>query len=373
MGQRAGGLLGAARGVTSMEMQDWAIVVGITAYPGLGELGGPERDARDFYDWVTSERGGAIDPDSGRATLIISSDCQPAPPYESFLVAKPTMEQVNDAFLKLYVRAEENQKAGHRRRVGRRLYMYFAGHGFEPEIQVVLLTANAAQGIWNHHVSGTGWAEWFYTAGYFQEVLLFMDCCRDIRPIISANPVLIQPTTGGNDEKRRFYAYATDLGKKSWERKMADGLVHGVFSTTLMKGLRGGACDSRTGEITSRSLQGYLMNNMKYFFDEKERADPQIRKQPRVPEYEPDFIIARLDEIPKYPVTVSLPPELQNRELMLVSGAGQNLRIERLRSEGPTLSLELAKDVYAVVPDGQFGGQPKELEVRGIGPEDVSL
>jgi uncharacterized caspase-like protein len=35
-----------------MACNDYALVVGISKYPALGDLSGPENDARDFRDWL---------------------------------------------------------------------------------------------------------------------------------------------------------------------------------------------------------------------------------------------------------------------------------------------------------------------------------
>jgi hypothetical protein len=52
--------------------------------------------------------------------------------------------------------------------VGRRLYLYFAGHGFAPtDTETALLMANATRTRGGHHIPGRSYAEWFYRAGYF--------------------------------------------------------------------------------------------------------------------------------------------------------------------------------------------------------------
>ncbi len=35
-----------------MAVDDRGIVVGISQYPGIAELKGPEHDAQEFYDWL---------------------------------------------------------------------------------------------------------------------------------------------------------------------------------------------------------------------------------------------------------------------------------------------------------------------------------
>ena len=357
-------------------MEDWALVVGITAYPGISALSGPERDAVDFYNWVTAAKpeGGGVDPDpnTGRAKLIITSTCIPPPPYQLFLEAKPTMERINEVFEGMYALAQKNNAAGKGRQIGRRLYLYFAGHGLEPKDEVALLMANATEGIWNNHISGTGWANWLYKAGLFEEILLFMDCCRDYFPSVAPNPVFPELLAGNNMEKKRFYAFATAWGKKSWEREMEDKQVHGVFTTTLMKGLRGAACDRFTGQITTTSLRGYLKDTMQFFFTEQDRKNPAIRKDPTLPDFgDPDFTIAKVTQIPSYQITVKLPSEFQNQDLQLIYGSGLQMQIIDLKTASTTLPLTLSRGSYTLRIKGA-GGIAKGFDVRGIGPEDVT-
>ena len=79
-----------------------------------------------------------------------------------------------------------------RGRLGRRLYIYMAGHGIAPgENQTALLMANAnydkrRYGT-GYHVIGEYVAGWVADAHYFDEILLFMDCCREIQAVPAPN------------------------------------------------------------------------------------------------------------------------------------------------------------------------------------------
>ena len=54
-----------------MSKQDHAVVVGITNYPSLSQLKGPENDAKAFRDWLVDKDGGAIP--KGNVSCILSS------------------------------------------------------------------------------------------------------------------------------------------------------------------------------------------------------------------------------------------------------------------------------------------------------------
>src|SRR5262245_20513430 len=102
-----------------MPPKDHAIVVGIRRCPALGDLNGPENDARDFEQWLLDPAGGDVPPANVRR--ILSSDFAPnANPLDD----KPTTAELESAFDALYDRGDQNGG-----KTGRRLYVYLAGHG----------------------------------------------------------------------------------------------------------------------------------------------------------------------------------------------------------------------------------------------------
>src|SRR5687767_3114828 len=104
-----------------MAVDDSGIVVGINTYPDISPLRGPEQDAEEFFNWLISPSGGDVPID--RVNKIVSSDFQPAPPAAP--VRQPTQE-VAQAFDRLQA---ESFRPGYPKRLGRRLYVYAAGHG----------------------------------------------------------------------------------------------------------------------------------------------------------------------------------------------------------------------------------------------------
>ena len=274
-----------------MGQDDWAIVVGIWTYPDLGNLTGPQNDAKAFADWVRSPAGGGVPENQVR--LILSSDFAPA---DSASRAEPTPGHVEALFDELDDIAQRNKDRMEGLRVGRRLYLYMAGHGCAPILdESVLLMANATRRRAGYHIPGKPWANWFYRAGYFDEILLFMDCCRENYPQAPLNvPSYIDVTApDAVDRGRRFFAFGTKWSRLARERPMDDGTVRGVFTVALLEGLKGAAAEP-DGRVTASSLSGYLQTNMKTFLTEIDRADPGIPKAPDVqvlPDIDDDFVI----------------------------------------------------------------------------------
>lgn len=253
-----------------MAADDYAVVVGISYYPDedLGELKGPENDARCFYEWLIDPQGGAIPPQ--QATCILSSE------YERVVQrrgARPIAQDINDAFEHLIEQGDNNGG-----KAGRRLYIFLAGHGFSPVLEeAALLMANAGTGYMGYHIPGRRYALWFIAAALFDEVILLMDCCRDDYPFVPVSPPPWEERHSEAAYKvRHLYGFATDWSRKSRERTIPDvGEVRGLFTWSLLKGLKGDARDEQ-GCITGLGLKKYIHNFMPTLISSDEYQRPNF-------------------------------------------------------------------------------------------------
>ncbi|HEV2758678.1 MAG TPA: caspase family protein [Acidimicrobiales bacterium] len=231
-----------------MATDDRAVVVGITRYPALGDLEGPENDAQAFVEWLRSPQGGDV-PEKNVALVLSSGYDASNDPKR----AEPTVVAVDRAFDELVELADE--RGG---KAGRRLYVFMAGHGFAPDMRTAaLLMANAAKGRTGYHVPGLLYADWFRQSGTFDEVVLFMDCCRERYPRAPLRPPPYD-LLSATKPSRYFYGLATEWSRAARERPSGDK-VRGLFSEALVAGLSGKARDER-GAITGASLIKYLHN-----------------------------------------------------------------------------------------------------------------
>jgi hypothetical protein len=345
---------------------DWAIVAGVAHYPELGNLDGPENDAIAFHEWVVKTAG--VPP--AQAKRILSSDFQPLP--KTALEAKPTCERLEEQFDALCSVAEENARNGLGERVGRRLYLYLAGHGCTPNgDEAALLMANATSRR-EYHVPGRPYANWFLRAGYFDEVVLFMDCCRERYPQapIRVLPYVDLTDPSSVDRAKVLYGFATRWSRLSREKKMADGKVRGVFSTALIAGLNGAAADEQ-GEITARSLADYLYNNMKKLLTQEELQDDDIPKEPElVFDNSPNarFVLTKVAP-PRFPVRIHLPDTEMGKQVIVLDSRFGTAAEGQLR--GKDWETSLGRGLYmAQVRDT---GRMKPFEVTGLGAVDVQL
>jgi hypothetical protein len=234
-----------------MAGDDHAVVVGIADYPKLDPLNGPENDARDFASWLEDPNGGAVPP--GNIDLILSSDpvapgMAPSP--------HPTMDKLDEAFERLIQASDQSG------RCGRRLYVYLAGHGCAPTIsEVGLLSATASPLRIGDYLAGRMYADWFRQAAFFDEVVWFMDCCRENYPRI---PIRLPPWASitSTHQSKYLYGYATQHTQPSREGlDPATGQIRGLFTLALLAGLRDADRDAK-GRLTSTALTGFVYNFM---------------------------------------------------------------------------------------------------------------
>lgn len=258
--------------------RDYAIVVGISQYPHLTSLLGPERDADDFYVWLKATDGGDVP--APNITRIVSSAFKDDPAYEN---GTPTAELIETAFWNL---VSKGRKEGGR--LGRRLYIYFSGHGISPERSyddAALLTANARSGL-GYHIMGGMYANAIKMEGFFEEVLLFMDCCRDAQLTLSIRP---PPWTWSDTQRgslaRSCYAYATRYGLKAREKPfLGDQLVdpgtpgaewRGVFTVALLEALKGHKVNA-AGEVTTETVREHVENRLLHLLTDDEYVPPKF-------------------------------------------------------------------------------------------------
>jgi len=243
---------------------DEAIVVGIGRYErfsadgtGPNNLDGAVADAEAVADWLVNVAG-------ARVRLITSAGTQtitPAPPGRAAgdVWASPTQRpadgDVRSAF-RSFLEADGN-------RVARRLYVYMAGHGFMPTPASRCLVLADALGIKDvPNFTATAWIDWLAMQYYFDELVLWMDCCAiqtfDYDPML---PTMQKVNSRGQgDMAKVFTAFAARGAKTSYEGRVGpNGEVRGLFTCALLRGLRGAAA-TPTGDVTSESLRSYLLN-----------------------------------------------------------------------------------------------------------------
>jgi len=318
---------------------DWAIVVGIQSYPEMPPLEGPENDAQDFYDWLIDEKGGAVPPK--QVKLIITPEDKV--PFKDSENAVPNFDQIEKAAYQLVTLAGKKPlKDGHKY-IGRRLYLYFAGHGFAPrEEQTALIMANATKiriGA-GYHWLGQRNAEWFYQAGYFDEVVLLMDCCRNYGGPEVSWPWAADTAPDFQQRVKRFYAFATGWTLDARGQRDNAGKVHGIFTQALLDGLRKNGNAPNSDVVTTDSLSVYI--------------------QSRLPDLQPsDFRVDSFEvgkvsgQVGGFPVTIIVPPQAVGKNIEVITYInGTPSVVRKAVAPSPGWLINLQKGFYqAQVPE----------------------
>lgn len=339
-----------------MAANDRAIVVGVKDYPSLGNLDGPENDAKDFEKWLIDKKGGDVPPENVKR--ILSSDfAVTANPLD----AEPTTVRLERRFDELYDLGHNNGG-----KAGRRLYIYLAGHGFAPSLEdAALLMANAARGKSGHHISGRTYANWFRQSAFFDEVVLFMDCCREHSARAGVRPSPYDPLAAGVPA-HHLYGFATEWSRASRERPIgAGGQIQGLFTVALLAGLRGSAPRNAAGQVTAETLVNFVHSYL-----------PQLTAEQGVERQDPEFDYYKPD-----PIVFSSAPPVRFHLRVTLSAADAGKAVELLDGAFQPVAGNKASPVLWEwdVPPGMYkvsvqGGPSKVLELIGEGgPVDATI
>jgi hypothetical protein len=328
-----------------MAADDFAIVVGIAKYPDFGESPGqardllaPDDDAADVVKWLTEPDGGNLPVDHVR--VVRTSVVPPGANGGSW----PSREGVLQEFDRLEQLSQTNSAAGRGSRVGRRLYVYAGGHGFARKRKEGALFAANATRVRRHHVFTSGWLEWFANAGYFDEAVLWMDTCMWPDSTTPLETVGYRTITA-MQTARLFSAYAARFPLQAVERSIDGGPVRAVFTHTLLEGLRGGAADPVTHEVTTARLRGYLTNHMRNHLPPEDLQDPLVSKEPDFG-FDDDMVLCRLPVLSKTEVTLrGFPGASEGQAVSIVGGAPPG-EIARTSVLGGVANVSLAPGLY---------------------------
>jgi uncharacterized caspase-like protein len=353
--------------------EDYAIIVGINVYhvPALPSLHAPEIDALRFRNWLISPMGGKVAMD--KTKLIISSDPRyPASDPNDPSTWQPALGALNLAFRKYSDLAFVNELNKGKSRVGRRLYIFLAGHGITPAKaatpdldEAALLTASASLQAPGEHLLGYAWANWFRNAAAFDDIFLFMDCCRELKNNVTPIPPIAGTLVSKDrDSVRFFYAAGTELDSQSWEQDFGSPPQrHGVFSYALMEALENEAISDSEGQLTGVRLAEYLNDRV-----------PKLREDQRPKlEFHPLknlILVQRRDFKPN--LRVIFDRSCFGQDIQLYSGDDVTTPLTTHRADGNPWCLQLKRKLYKLSTPNC---EPKlfELDVSLKEPTDVKF
>jgi hypothetical protein len=243
-----------------MSVEDFAVVVGINEYRHLRHLAGAENDARDFVTWLEKPEGGAVP--RGNISSIFASELGGG-------TGRPYVGEVDDRFEAVY-QGLQDPAAG---RTGRRLYIFLAGHGFDPTGRdAALLCPTASPERVADHIAGHLYLLWFMRAALFQEIVLIMDCCRDDYRNAPLRPPPWAPVHRPPTVMKQCTAFATKWGFRARERPDVDqrNRTRGVFSKACIDILN-------AGRVTGEEFKRFTLNRLGELMGTSPYPEPDIQ------------------------------------------------------------------------------------------------
>lgn len=250
---------------------DHAILVGIQHYrPGIRSLRGSINDCRLFSEWLIDPDGGGLDP----ANIRFYGSVDPTD-------GCPFGNQIADLIFELQNRRLDGLPPG------RRLYLFFSGHGVAPpnfSDDCGLVMANAMPGVMRAFLGGKIATE-LRRSGWFEEVVLIMDCCREVAGNVideSGLPPFADPTLG---EKPFFHIMAAGWGATTSERELPHpldptqpSLHHGVLTHALLTALQ--CARDEQGNVSAETLSLLIPHLVQSLTGDRSK-EPLIDFRPR--------------------------------------------------------------------------------------------
>lgn len=240
-----------------MYEKHYAVVIGLNSYSnGISKLKGAASDAARFRDWLISqdERGGRLNPDN--VFPFIDGE---TPQVDYFAIRK----KLGDVIAYDCIRNNETSLRD-------RLYIYMAGHGITAEDTGYLLSDLTAflplesqsqdftPHFWVYNISSMS-----SRIGYYKEIILIMDCCRNVPGTNGIVPFWVETMQNellnSNEYPYIHTLFATQLHLKTREFELRPGEYAGVFTDSLLRGLLG-ATDAN-GNITLNSVIEQVRND----------------------------------------------------------------------------------------------------------------
>lgn len=335
------------------DLKDWALVIGIDKYASLPPLRSAVTDATRFAEWLS--RIGRL-PDKN--IILINSPTE-LPKKDDDV--SPAVRHITERLERQGVIRKLREESPENRKLGRRLYFYFSGHGFGPTSDDVgMLMADAKEWLLSRSL-GLHHYRMLFQEGLFEEVIYVLDCCRDDERIAkAAEPEFMALVRrGAQPRAKEFILMAAGWGNKAFEAAVTPAAGNpagtevqrsGLLTQALLEGLGlygPPAAIDPLGRVTTLTLAAYVRDRV------PELARAAIVSQ--VPRAEGDgaaepIVLATFPLDPAEAVTLRVnftAPEYQSGTLLLLQKTASGEAEYRRRERG------------AIVD-----GSPWEVEVR---------
>lgn len=272
-------------------MANWAIIVGINEYRGLPEsdwLHGAVADASDFADWALHPQGGAVDADKAFIWTFPAPPATPTEPHGAMslsapwpdLGSVPSATRAPDATrppdaVDIVALVEMVKDLAYAAPGPHRIYVFFAGHG----IQITgrdgetCFVVGDYKGVANFGLIPCDALRGTLQTTGFEEVVLFLDCCRTLINWRGQAPNVF--VDGAGHQVRYAVGRAAERQKMAFEFP-AQPPKRGAFTKALTEALR--RKRDANGGLTLGDLELYVQG----------RVPGLLGSDLQLPQFEPD-------------------------------------------------------------------------------------
>ncbi|HSJ63653.1 MAG TPA: FHA domain-containing protein, partial [Gemmatimonadaceae bacterium] len=232
------------------------------------------------------------------------------------------------------------------------LYVYFSGHGATSidgvGDDVALLLAKWSPALARLALSSNRYCSALGGLGLFEEVAMFLDCCRTAAVgALGLPPTFTCKVTSAGATARAFIAYATEAGRPAFERPQ-EGVWHGAFTRRLLS-------------ILKRFPRGIEAAALKETLERELREDA-VQRAHVVNGLRAGSTFGRLGGAP--PILQVKPDDEWEGKIKLFDGMGH--LVARHRPSDGTWTLPLAVGLYKLTY-GVRGRREQELIDHGRG------
>lgn len=313
-------------------MADYGICIGIDGYPGLNDLHGPCNDAAAFKEWLLQPAKGGLD--EANVSSLISRELQPVSP--DIRDARPLQSELEDLFYPFVEAAAQQQH------LGRRLFIFVAGHGFADPVDMnsaALYAANARK-LFAANLAVSEYVHFLRRHWVFDEIILVMDACRSTSAFhqIGAPPLPVFNSHANAHKVKMFLGYGAAFNQVTREKDI-EGQTRGIFTTAVLDALEN-APANRNGRVTGTQIKDYIHNIINGISGTDTASTLAIEADDRKDvffigrEYQPDQ-----QQQPKFDVNFDVADRFLNHNLTIEAADGTEISQHLITTNQFTLAL----------------------------------
>ncbi len=261
----------------------FGLCIGIDRYPGFPgrDLSSATGDARSFRDWLIAPGGGAL-PEQNVALVTVEANAS----FAGVNDARPKMQEVVLALDSFNDRLRDHLAVNPEDWPKTRVYIYAAGHGIAIDNgEGAVLMADASPDVLGFNIDLSLYADWYAHCGLVHDVIVFVDCCREVVDGVPPGIVMFQQCRfPANKGSVRLVAYASRFGEQAYEPTDPNA-TRGYFTQALLDGLNGAAEEAQTRQVTAASLATYMTQAV------EQKTQPPVAPYPQRVEMPVDLAV----------------------------------------------------------------------------------